>query len=554
MMAARERIWIYDTTLRDGQQAQGVDFTAEQKHRIAHALDMLGVDYVEGGWPGANPTDSAFFESPPALERARIAAFGMTHRAGRSVQNDETLAAVLDAETPSVCLVGKAHVYHVKTALGIGLDDNLDAIRASVAHVVARGREALFDAEHFFDGYREDAGYATLCVQTALEAGARWAVLCDTNGGTLPAEIRRVVERVCRDASGASIGIHTHNDAETAVASTLAAVDAGARQIQGTINGIGERCGNANLVSVLPALVFKEPYSSRFESGVGPDGIRNLTQVSRLVDEILNEPPNRRAPYVGGSAFAHKAGLHVSAIIRKPDTYEHIVPDSVGNTRSLPVSRQAGRANLRALLERAGIAIDAKDRRIGPLLDHIKALEDRGFAFDAAEASLILRVREYLGVCEQFFEIERYRVSVERRRGPDGQEVTASEAVVVARVDGERRISASESIDPVDARDRGPINALARALGKDLGRYQGFIAGMRLVDFKVRILSTGTEAVTRVLIDSTDGAGNDWTTVGVSPNIVDASFQALLDSINFRLLSADVGDGGEADQARLRSA
>ena len=538
MMAGRERIWIYDTTLRDGQQAQGVDFTAEQKLRIAEALDLLGVDYVEGGWPGANPTDSAFFESPPAMKRARITAFGMTHRAGRSVQNDETLAAVLNAGAPAVCLVGKAHEYHVKTALGIGLDENLEAIRASIAHVVERGREALFDAEHFFDGFRSDPGYSALCVRTALDAGARWVVLCDTNGGTLPAEIRQVVERVCADAPDTSIGIHTHNDSETAVASALAAVDAGARQIQGTVNGIGERCGNANLISILPALVFKEPYRSRFETGVDPDRIRNLTQVSRLVDEILNEPPNRRAPYVGASAFAHKAGLHVSAIVRNPDTYEHIEPDTVGNARSLPVSRQAGRANLRALLERAGIDVDPKDARIGSLLEHIKSLEDGGFAFDAAEASLILRVREYLGVGKKFFEIERYRVSVERRRGPGGREVTASEAVVVARVDGERRISASESIDPVDARDRGPINALARALGKDLGRYQGFISSMRLVDFKVRILSTGTEAVTRVLIDSADESGASWTTVGISPNIVDASFQALLDSINFRLLCA----------------
>ena len=550
-MQERERIWIYDTTLRDGQQAQGVDFTLEQKHRIARALDSLGVDYVEGGWPGANPTDSAFFQPPPAMRQARVAAFGMTRRAGRSVENDETLAAVLDAGTEAVCLVGKAHVYHVRTALGIGLDENLNSIQASISHVVAQGREALFDAEHFFDGFRADPGYAALCVQAALEAGARWAVLCDTNGGTLSAEIARVVEEICGRAPKESIGIHTHNDSGSAVASTLAAVDAGARQIQGTVNGIGERCGNANLISILPALLQKEPYCRRYETGVSAENLRGLTKLSRLVDEILNEPPDRRAPYVGASAFAHKAGLHVSAIVRNPDTYEHIEPDTVGNVRSLPVSRQAGRANLRALFERARIEIDAGDERIGPLLAHIKDLEDEGFAFEAAEASLILRVRDYLGVGEQYFEIERYRVTVERRRAPDGTEVTASEAVVVAHVDGERRISASESIDPVEARDRGPINALARALGKDLGQYQSTIAGMRLVDFKVRILSTGTEAVTRVLIDSADEDGSGWTTVGVSPNIVDASFQALQDSINYRLLVAAERQG---DQVRLRSA
>ena len=461
---------------------------------------------------------------------------------------------MLDAGAPVVCLVGKAHVYHVRTALGIDLDANLEAIRTSIDHVVSQGREAVFDAEHFFDGFRADPGYAALCIRTALDAGARWAILCDTNGGTLPAEIGRVVDLVCTEAPRTSIGIHTHNDGETAVASTLAAVDAGARQIQGTVNGIGERCGNANLISILPTLALKEPYRSQFETGVGADGLRSLTLVSRLVDEILNEPPNRRAPYVGASAFAHKAGLHVSAIVRNPDTYEHIEPESVGNARSLPVSRQAGRANLRALLHRTGIEIDPADKRVGALLEHIKVLEEAGYAFDAAEASLVLRLREYLGLDRRFFEVERYRVSVERRRGSGGLEVTASEAVVVARVDGERRISASESIDPVDARDRGPINALARALGKDLGRYQDYVAGMRLVDFRVRILSTGTEAVTRVLIDSADGEGNNWTTVGVSPNIVDASFQALLDSINYRLLRTVGGSPDEMDQLRLRSA
>ncbi len=549
-MSERERIWIYDTTLRDGQQGLGVDFSAEQKVRIAEALDSLGVDYVEGGWPGANPTDSAFFESPPATKRARIAAFGMTHRAGRSAENDETLAAVLNAGTAAVCLVGKAHVYHVRTALGIGLDDNLAAIRASVAHVVAQGREALFDAEHFFDGYAADPAYATRCVQTALEAGARWAVLCDTNGGTLPARVGRIVEEICAVAPNDKIGIHAHNDAEAAVAATLAAVDAGARQVQGTVNGIGERCGNANLMSILPALVLKEPYRSGYRTRVSADDIRSLTRVSRLIDEILNELPNRRAPYVGSSAFAHKAGLHVSAIVRNPDTYEHIEPDSVGNVRRLPVSRQAGRANLRALLERAGIEVASDDPRLGSLLNHVKSLEDDGYAFEAAEASLVLRVREYLGVGEHYFDVERYRVSVERRRGADGREETASEAVVVARVDGERRISASESVDPVSAADRGPINALARALRKDLGRYQRYMTGMRLVDFRVRILNTGTEAVTRVSIDSADDRGNTWTTVGVSANIVDASFQALLDSYNYRLLNAV----RRPDQARLRSA
>jgi len=536
-----ERLWIYDTTLRDGQQGQGVDFTAEQKRRIAELLDRLGVDYVEGGWPGANPTDTAFFRSPPGLSVARLAAFGMTCRAGRSAENDPVLAGVLDCDAPTVCLVGKAHVYHVETALQTSLDANLRSIGDSISHVVARGREAILDAEHFFDGYQADPDYAARCLERALEAGARWVVLCDTNGGRLPAEIAEAVAAMAERFGIGRIGIHTHNDSETAVASALAAVEAGARQVQGTLNGIGERCGNANLLSILPALLLKEPYCSRYSCGVGREALKTVTGISRTIDDILNRSPDSCAPYVGASAFAHKAGLHVSAIVRSPDTYEHVDPATVGNVRVLPVSRQAGRASLRALCSRHCIGIPDEERAAA-LLDHIKSLEERGYAFEGAEASLVLRIREFLGLGRRHFEVERYRVTAERRRGRHGEEVTASEAIVVAWVDGERKISASESVDPASERDCGPVNALARALGKDLGRYQDDIAGMRLVDYRVRILaaglerSAGTAAVTRVLIDSADGDGERWTTVGVSANIVDASFQALLDSIDYRLL------------------
>ena len=535
-MTSKEQIAIYDTTLRDGQQAQGIDFTPEQKLRILHALDALGLDYVEGGWPGANPTDSAFFASRPTTEQTRLVAFGMTRRAGRSAENDPTLAAVLDAGTPAVCLVGKAHPYHVTHALEISLEENLAAIRDSIARAARGGVEVLFDAEHFFDGRRADAAYADACVDTALEAGAAWVVLCDTNGGSLPSDVGEAVHAVCSKYPEGRIGIHTHNDAEVAVANSLAAVDAGARQIQGTINGIGERCGNANLISLLPTLALKEPYRSRYRTGVSEDALRSLPAISRMLDEILNEAPDRRAPYVGSAAFTHKAGLHVSAVVKHPDTYEHVEPSAVGNRRVVPMSRQAGRANLRQTLTNAGIVIDATDDRITGLLDHTKDLEEQGYAFDAAEASFVLRAREYLGLPCSFFEIERYRVSVERRRNAAGERVTASEAVVVARVDGERRISASDSIDPEDGHDRGPVNALARALRKDLGRYQSTIEDMRLVDFKVRIFGIGTDAVTRVLIESTDASGQSWSTVGVSANVVDASFQALLDSINYKLL------------------
>ena len=315
----RERLHLYDTTLRDGQQTQGVDFSTEDKIRIAAALDALGIDHVEGGWPGANPTDSGFFDAAPAMKRATLTAFGMTKRAGRSAENDDVLAAVLDAGTPAVCIVGKTHDFHVKTALGITNDENLENIRASIAHLVAKGREALFDAEHFFDGYKANPDYALDCLRAAHEAGARWVVLCDTNGGTLPTEIHEITRAViAAGIPGENLGIHTHDDAGTAVAGSLAAVDAGARQIQGTLNGLGERCGNANLVSLIPTLLLKEPYASRYEIGVSDAGLKSLTRVSRMLDDILNRVPDASAPYVGASAFTHKAGLHASGILKDP--------------------------------------------------------------------------------------------------------------------------------------------------------------------------------------------------------------------------------------------
>jgi 2-isopropylmalate synthase len=533
----RERLWLYDTTLRDGQQTQGVDFSVEDKIRIARALDGLGVDYVEGGWPGANPTDSGFFESAPRLGRARIAAFGMTKRAGRSAANDDVLAAVMNAGAVVVCLVGKTHEFHVHTALGVSLEENLASIRDSVAHVVAGGREAIFDAEHFFDGHRANPGYAIDCLHAALDAGARWVVLCDTNGGTLPGEIGAVTARVIASGvPGDRLGIHTHDDAGCAVAGALAALDAGARQIQGTLNGLGERCGNANLTSLIPTLLLKQPYASRYEIGVGAEALGTLTGVSRALDEILNRAPDACAPYVGASAFVHKAGLHASAVAKDPATYEHVVPGLVGNARVVPMSNQAGRSNLRARLAQAGVEVDEADPRLGEILTEVKAREDRGYAYDVAGASFELLARERLGLLPRFFEVERYRVTVERRRDARGEIVTVSEAVVVARWGDERAMSVSESQDPVTHADQGPVNALSRALVKDLGPYQDYIADMRLADFRVRITSGGTEAVTRVSIDSQDGQGRRWSTVGVSANIVDASFQALHDAIVWKLL------------------
>ena len=532
----RERLFVYDTTLRDGQQTQGVDFSAEDKRRIAEALDGLGLDYIEGGWPGANPTDSAFFAGAPKLSRATFAAFGMTKRAGRSAENDEVLAEVVNAGTPAVCLVGKTHDFHVRTALGLDLPDNLANIRESVRRLADLGREPLFDAEHFFDGYKANPDYALACLDAAMEGGARWIVLCDTNGGTMPGEIADITGTVCARFGGENTGIHAHDDTGQAVAASLAAVEAGARQIQGTLNGLGERCGNANLVTLIPTLLLKQPYADRYETGVDAEGLTRLAGVSRMLDEILNRPPNRQAPYVGAAAFAHKAGLHASAIAKDPTTYEHVPPERVGNARVVPMSSQAGRSNLVRRLAEAGLEADPKDARLGPLLAEVKAREDQGFAYDSAQASFEILARDHLGLRPRFFEVERFRVTVERRHNAVGEVVAVSEAVVVVNVDGTRSISASESIDPVTGADQGPVNALARALRRDLGKYQDYIDDLRLTDFKVRILTGGTEAVTRVLIESRDRDGKRWSTVGVSPNIVDASAQALLDAVEWKLI------------------
>jgi len=530
-----ERLYLYDTTLRDGQQTQGVQFSAAEKTLIAQALDRLGVDHIEGGWPGANPTDSEFFAAAPAT-RATMTAFGMTKRTGRSAENDDVLAAVLDAGTAAVCLVGKTHVYHVETALGCTAQENLDNIAASIAHVVARGREALFDAEHFFDGWKADRAHALACLRAALDAGARWAVLCDTNGGTLPAEVGRITaEVIAAGIPGENLGIHCHDDTGNAVAASLAAVDAGVRQVQGTLNGLGERCGNADLTSLIPTLLLKEPYAGRFETGVSRDALAGLLRTSRMLDDILNRVPVRAAPYVGASAFAHKAGLHASAILKDPATYEHVDPALVGNTRIIPMSNQAGQSNLRARLAEAGIAVDSGDARLAGILAEVKAREERGYAYDSAQASFELVARRALGVMPGFFRIDRYRATVERRRNEKGRIVSLSEAVVVVDIGATRVLSVSDSVDEV-GQDLGPVNALAKALAKDLGPYQACIDDMRLVDFKVRITQGGTDAVTRVIIDSEDGQGRRWSTVGVSANIVDASFEALLDAVNWKLV------------------
>jgi len=527
---SRERLYLFDTTLRDGAQMNGVDFTLADKLRVMQLLDELGVDYVEGGYPGANPTDTALFSEPRGL-RAKFTAFGMTKRAGRSASNDPGLAATLAAKADAICLVGKSSAYQVRVALQVKPEENLAAIKESIEAAKATGREVMIDCEHFFDGYKDDPDYALACAKTAYDAGARWIVLCDTNGGTLPHEVEAIVRAVAELIPGEHVGIHAHNDTEQAVANSLAAVRAGARHIQGTLNGVGERCGNANLCSLIPTLLLKADYADRFEINVKPAQLARLMHVSHTLDEMLNRAPDRHAPYVGESAFATKAGIHASAIMKDPKTYEHVAPEAVGNQRKLLVSDQAGRSNVLAELERLGVVIDRGDPRIGRLLEEVKTREAKGYAYEAADASFALLARRILGKVPNFFDVERFSVNVERRYNAKGELVTVAEATVKVKVGGEILISAGEG--------NGPVNALDVALRKDLGKYQPFIAGLRLTDYRVRILDGGTEAVTRVLVESADETGERWTTVGVSPNIIDASFQALVDSITWKLLKSN---------------
>jgi len=520
------RIYLYDTTLRDGAQTQGVDFSLADKRALALALDEIGIDYVEAGWPGANPSDTAFFANLPTLSHAKTAAFGMTRRPGRLANSDEGLEAVLAPGTPAVCLVGKSSEFHVRTALGATVEQNLEMIHSSIGHVVSQGREALFDAEHFFDGYKENPRFALNCLRAAEAAGARWLVLCDTNGGTLPEEVERIVAEAAKAVPGEKLGIHCHDDTGNAVANSLAAVRAGARQIQGTLNGLGERCGNANLVTLIPSLMLKLGH----ELSVTRDGLRRLTQLSRLLDERLNRPANPRAPYVGENAFAHKGGLHVSAMAKDTRSYEHIDPALVGNVRHILVSDQAGKSNILARLGEFGLQLDSHDPRVADLVELVKQREAIGYAYDGAAASFELLARRHLGLAAQeYFRMLGFRVVDERRHAEDGSVETLSEASVELEIAGQPAM--------VVARGNGPVDALDTALRRALEPVYPALHGVKLTDYKVRILTPedGTRAVTRVMIESKDPEGHRWCTVGVAANVIDASYRALEDSLVYRL-------------------
>lgn len=523
---SKERLYIFDTTLRDGAQTQGVDFSLEDKEKIASALDNLGVDYIEAGWPGANPTDTEFFQKKHNFKNSKLTSFGMTKRSGRSAENDTGLSALMNSNTSAVCLVGKSWDFHVDVALGITNDENLDNISESAKHFVKAKKEFMFDAEHFFDGYKSNSKYALSCIKAAYDQGARWIVLCDTNGGTLPHEVTQIVSEVSKVVPGKNLGIHAHNDTGNAVANSLAAVLSGVRQIQGTINGLGERCGNANLMSLIPTFFLKKDFSSQFEISIKSEKIKNLTECSRLLDEILNRKPNQHLPYVGAAAFSHKGGLHVSAVQKDPKTYEHINPEEVGNTRNIVVSDQSGKSNIISRLKSIKINIEESDPKIKKLLDEVKDREFIGYSYDGADASFELLARRIIGEIPRYISINEYDVSVKKNKS--GEIVSSAKAQL--EVDGEKIVCEGEG--------NGPVNALDNAIRQNvdrLAKYSKYLKDLKLVDYKVRILNTGTEAVTRVSIESTDSKGKNWFTIGVSTNIIDASFKALIDSLDYKL-------------------
>ena len=522
----KEKIYIFDTTLRDGAQTEGVNFSIDDKNKIAIALSELGVDYLEGGWPGANTLDTTFFSKPFELKNTTLTAFGMTKKTGRSAENDPGLSALLNTKAPAVCLVGKSWDFHVDVALGISNKENLENIRESSKLFIKNKREFMFDAEHFFDGYKNNPQFALSCIKSAYDEGARWIILCDTNGGTLPNEVEKIVSEVCKEIPGKNLGIHAHNDTENAVANSLIAVLAGVRQVQGTINGLGERCGNANLISLIPSLTLKKDFFDRFEIKITKEKVKTLTDCSRLLDEILNRKSNRRSAYVGASAFAHKGGLHVSAVTKDPKTYEHIDPSLVGNVRNIIVSDQAGKSNIMSRLHKYGIKIDKNDPKIQKLLNEVKDREFIGYSYDGADASFELLARRLLGDIPKYLTISKYDVSV-RKESSDNINSFAKAHILV---DNKEIVC--------EGSGNGPVNALDNAIRSNVdkvGKYSKYLKDLKLVDYKVRILNTGTNATTRVSIESTDSKGKSWFTIGVSPNIIDASFKALIDSLDYKL-------------------
>ena len=520
-----DKVYLFDTTLRDGQQTTGVNFSVSDKMIISQYLNDIGIDYIEGGWPGANPTDNDFFSRDLKFTKSKLTAFGMTRRPGRSVENDPGLNSLINSSASCICIVGKSSSFHVENALEISKDENLKMIRDSIEHIKTKNKEPIFDAEHFFDGFKEDRDFAISCIKAAYDAGARWVVLCDTNGGTLPDKVFNIVSEVIKVIPGKNVGIHAHNDTDNAVANALAAINAGARQVQGTINGLGERCGNTNLISLIPTLVLK----TNFVTNINKDKLKNLLNLSRTLDNILNLHPKKNAPYVGEHAFSHKGGLHASAVEKNSSTYEHIQPEIVGNSRNVIISNQAGRSNILNQLNK--LKIEIKSDQINNILETIKEKESEGYSFDTALASFELLVRRQLGQFKDFYKLEKFRVTDERRWNAKGSLVTEAEATIYLKV--------KETDIMTVGVGNGPVNAIDSALRKALIDHYPSLADLKLTDYKVMILSSekGTGAITRVLIESSDDTNKHWTTIGVSPNIIDASYSAIFDSITFKLFN-----------------
>ena len=526
-MGKKEMVKLYDTTLRDGTQSEDISFQVADKIRIAQKLDELGIHYIEGGWPGSNPKDIAFFKEikKESLSQAKIAAFGSTRRAKTTPDKDNNIRTLIQAEPDTVTIFGKTWDFHVKEALRISLEENLELIFDSLEYLKQNVGEVVYDAEHFFDGYKANPEYALKTLQAAQDAKADCIVLCDTNGGTMPYEVGAIIDEIKKTIK-TPLGIHTHNDGECAVANSLVAVEHGIVHVQGTMNGFGERCGNANLCSIIPALKLKMGREC-----VTDEQLKNLRVASRYIYELANLIPNKHAAYVGNSAFAHKGGVHVSAIQRHPETYEHIRPELVGNMTRVLVSDLSGRSNILAKAEEFNINIDSKDPMTMELLEEIKELENKGFQFEGAEASFELMMRRALGSIRHFFSVIGFRV-IDAKSHED--EKPQSEATVQVKVGGRIEHTAAEG--------DGPVNALDNALRKALESFYPSLKEMKLFDYKVRVLPAGkgTASVTRVLIESGDKSGR-WGTVGVSDNIIDASYQALVDALQYKLLREQEG-------------
>ena len=524
-MSEDNKIYLFDTTLRDGQQTTGVNFSVSDKMILSQHLDEFGIDYIEGGWPGANPTDNDFFSRKLSFSNSKFTAFGMTRKPGHSADNDPGLNALINSQASTICIVGKSSLFQVEQALGITKEENLSMIKDSILQIVKKEKEAIFDAEHFFDGYKFNSDYALNCIKIAHDSGARWVVLCDTNGGTLPHEISEIVSDVSKKIPGNYLGIHAHNDTENGVANAIAAVEAGVRHIQGTINGLGERCGNTNLISLIPTLILKTNYVTNIKK----NKLVDLTKLSRLLDNLLNLQSNKNAPYVGENAFSHKGGLHASAVEKNSKTYEHIEPKIVGNSRNVVISDQAGKSNLITQLNKMNIKVNNED--INQILEIIKQKESEGFSYDTALASFEILVRRHLKEISEYYKLSKFRVTDERRWNARGELVTESEATVHLEVKAEEKMTVGLG--------NGPVNAIDSALRKALISFYPSLHDLKLTDYKVMILSSekGTGAVTRVLIESTDSSKKHWTTIGVSPNIIDASYNAIYDSITYKLFN-----------------